>query len=44
MEMSGEAHFLLPILIGITVAKFTAETIARVPLYHAQLEVGMCSI
>ena len=24
----------------MTVAKFTAETIARVPLYHAQLEVG----
>ena len=38
MEMSGEQHFLLPILLGITVAKWTADALHK-PLYHALLEV-----
>ena len=38
MEMSGEIHFLLPILLGITVAKWTADALAP-PLYHALLHV-----
>ena len=38
MEMSGEQHFLLPILLGITVAKWTADFLHK-PLYHALLEV-----
>jgi chloride channel 7 len=38
MEMSGEQHFLLPILLGITVAKWTADSLHK-PLYHALLEV-----
>ena len=36
--MSGEIHFLLPILLGITVAKWTADALAP-PLYHALLHV-----
>ena len=38
MEMSGEQHFLLPILLGITIAKWTADAMHK-PLYHALLEV-----
>ena len=37
MEMSGET-LLLPILLGITVAKWTADFLHK-PLYHALLEV-----
>ena len=37
MEMTNEVHFLLPILLGIMTAKWTADLLEH-PLYHALLE------
>ena len=38
VELSGDLHYLLPIMVAIVVSKAVADKIAK-PLYHAQLHM-----
>lgn len=38
VELSGELHYLLPVMVAITVAKATADYLTQ-PLYHALLHL-----